>query len=281
MVGRSLERVQVRAARIAGILLGHDFDSVYRDLIKDWAQGSAPYRQCAALAMETAAEYPQLAPRVRNQVRAWSHSPNFRYQDSAARVYGTPVGAQDVTEALWELRELGSRQEMAVSSSVAFSMALLFLSGAVDPVADSLGRWITSGNDHLCRHAARTMLILGRYAVGPELRARPVLANLAMGAEARRTTLERLWGWALTDQDSTERAWELLRRWLLAGDQDEKLAEFLAMFVPQVCTDRLASRAGFHLARWKRRHPTAVCLRRVLGSFSVSDPDLRLRPALS
>lgn len=262
LVAGPLERIRVRAAQIAGILLSHDFDSVYRDLIRTWAGvKSAPYRQCAALALEMAAHDPRLVPRVRGQIRSWLSSPRWQFQDSAARAYGTLVGAQDVPDTLWALRELGTRPELALSSSVAFSMAWLHLTAAPGPVSDALDGWIASDNDHLTRHAIRTLLILSRYSAGPDRRDRPVLADAAMTDPDRADALVRLWRHALMGQYSSTRAWDQLRRWLLAGDADKELAAFLEALVPRICARPLSLRAGFYLGMWAGRHPDSGTVR--------------------
>ncbi|MFC5249232.1 hypothetical protein [Streptomyces nigrescens] len=263
LVAGPLERIRVRAAHIAGILLSHDFDSVYRDLIRHWARKSAAYRQSAALALEMAAHDPRMVGRVRAQIRSWLSSPRWEFQDSAARAYGTLVGAQDVPDTLWALRELGTRPELAFSSSVAFSMSWLYLAGAPGPTADALDRWITSDNDHLTKHAIRTLLILSRYGAGPDRRDRPVLADTAMTDQDRADALVRLWRHALMGQDSSTRAWDLLRRWLLAGDADKELAAFLEVLVPRICARPLSLRAGFYLAMWAGRHPDSRTIRQL------------------
>ncbi|MEW1750726.1 hypothetical protein [Streptomyces angustmyceticus] len=263
LVAGPLERIRVRAAQIAGILLSHDFDSVYRDLIRHWAGDSAAYRQSAALALEMAAHDPRLVHRVRGQIRSWLSSPRWQLQDSAARAYGTLVGAQDVPDTLWALRELGTRPELALSSSVAFSMSWLYLAGAPGPTADALDHWITSDNDHLHRHAIRTLLILSRYGAGPDRRDRPVLADTAMTDQERADALVRLWRHALMGKDSSTRAWDLLRRWLLAGDADKELAGFLEVLVPRICARPLSLRAGFYLGIWAGRHPDSRTIRQL------------------
>ncbi|MGY5130059.1 hypothetical protein [Streptomyces nigrescens] len=272
LVAGPLERIRVRAAHIAGILLSHDFDSVYRDLIRHWARKSAAYRQCAALALEMAAHDPRMVGRVRDRIRSWLSSPRWEFQDSAARAYGTLVGAQDVPDTLWALRELGTRPELAFSSSVAFSMSWLYLAGAPGPTADALDRWITSNNDHLTKHAIRTLLILSRYGAGPDRRDRPVLADTAMTDQDRADALVRLWRHALMGQDSSTRAWDLLRRWLLAGDADKELAAFLEVLVPRICARPLSPRAGFYLGMWAGRHPDSRTIRQLRDQPSKAGP---------
>ncbi|UKY47695.1 hypothetical protein [Streptomyces inhibens] len=272
LVARPLERIRVRAAQIAGILLSHDFDSVYRDLIRNWAGDSAAYRQSAALALEMAAHDPRLVQRVRGQIRSWLGSPRWQFQDSAARAYGTLVGAQDVPDTLWALRELGTRQELAFSSSVAFSMSWLYLAGSPGPTADALDRWITSENDHLAKHAIRTLLILSRYGAGPDRRDRPVLADAAMADPDRADALVRLWRRALMGQDSSTRAWDQLRRWLLAADADKELAAFLETLVPRICARPLTLRTGFYLGMWAGRHPDSGTVRQLRQQLANGGP---------
>ncbi|MGW8557560.1 hypothetical protein [Streptomyces tubercidicus] len=272
LVAGPLERIRVRAAHIAGILLSHDFDSVYRDLIRHWARKSAAFRQSAALALEMAAHDPRMVGRVRAQIRSWLSSPRWEFQDSAARAYGTLVGAQDVPDTLWALRELGTRPELAFSSSVAFSMSWLYLAGAPGPTADALDRWIASDNDHLAKHAIRTLLILSRYGAGPDRRDRPVLADTAMTDQDRADALVRLWRHALMGQDSSTRAWDLLRRWLLAGDADKELAAFLEALVPRICARPLSHRAGFYLGMWAGRHPDSRTIRRLRDRPATAGP---------
>ncbi|KIE23943.1 hypothetical protein LK08_27325 [Streptomyces sp. MUSC 125] len=268
LAGDQLERVRSRAAVIAGLLLRHDFDSVYRDLVRDWARSSSVRdRQNAALAMAAAmaADDPWLTERVNRQVADWATSPRRWLQDSAARAYGTPVGTRNVPATLQALQALGGRAALARYVSVAYAAAALFLTAdGADPIADALGRWICADNDHLPRHAVRTLLVLGPYAVGPELPSRPKLVDLAMGDPRRRQALVLLWQRALIDPAHSGQAWQLVRQWLLAADEDEDLAVFLDEFMEQVCVPRLVSRARFHLGRWARQHPKASCVARIL-----------------
>ncbi|MEV2217178.1 hypothetical protein AB0H86_38140 [Streptomyces sp. NPDC050997] len=266
-----LERVRARSAVIAGHLLRHDFDSVYRHLVKFWALGnSVADRRCAALAMAVAvaADDPWLTERVAKQLTDWAGSPNPQFQDSAARTYGTPVGTRDVPGTLHALQALGGRPALAPYASVAYSTAALFLTtGGAGPVAEALGRWIRSDNDNLPRHAVRSLLVLGPFAVGPELPSRPTLAQQAIADPGREETLLMLWQRALIDPAHSGQAWQLLRQWLLAADEDDELAEFLEKFVPRVFGPRLRTRAGFHLRRWARQHPEARTLHRLLRTL--------------
>ncbi|MEU1402401.1 hypothetical protein ABZ471_08550 [Streptomyces sp. NPDC005728] len=267
-----LERVRTRAAVIAGHLLRHDFDSVYRDLVKLWAVSKwMTDRRCAALAMAVAraADRPWLTERIEKQVADWARSPRTEFQDSAARAYGTPVGTGEVPGTLPALEALAGRPELVLYASVAYSTAALFFApGGAEPVAEALGRWVRSRNANLPRHAARALLVIGPFAVGPELPSRPRLAQQAMADAEREETLLLLWRRALIEPAHSGRAWQLLRQWLLAADEDEELARFLEKFVPRVCLPRLGNRAAFHLRRWARLQPDARCVAQLLLTLS-------------
>jgi hypothetical protein len=265
-----LERVGSRAAMIVGQLLRHDFDGVYRDVVKDWARSpSVRDRRYAATALSVAmaANDPQLTAQVGRQVRDWAGSPRPQLQDSAARVYGTQVGAQDVPGTLRALQDLAGRPALDPYASVAYSTATLFLAeGGAEPVGEALGRWIRSDDGHLPRHAVRTLLVLGPLAAGPELPSRPTLAHQAMEAVGREETLMLLWQRALIDPAHSGQAWQLLRDWLVAADDDEELTLFLEKFALRIWLpeDR---RALFHLRRWTRQLPDARLVARLLRAL--------------
>ncbi|MGY0021957.1 hypothetical protein ACVHNB_23730 [Streptomyces sp. YJ-C3] len=277
LLGRSdlgLERVRVRVAEIAGILLRHDFDGVYRQLIRPWANGeSAVYRQCAAVAMEAAFLDEGLKDRVAGQVRDWSNSPGLLLQDSAARTYGTQVGLSDVPAALRQLTSLGARPELAARNSVAFSTAWLYLNGEEDAVIAQLGAWLDASSDHLTRHAVRTTLTLSRFGSGPGRRGRPALAERALVDEQFLDLLAALLARALLSAETSTRAWDLIRQWLVAADDHEDLAALFETLALRIFSRALRSRALWHLHVWALRHTKSPTLRRIdLAVRTASGP---------
>lgn len=262
-----LERVGARAAVIVGQLLRHDFDGVYRDVVKDWARSpSVRDRRYAAMALSVAMadDDPRLTAQVARQVRDWSGSPRPQLQDSAARAYGTQVGTQDVPGTLRALQDLGGRPALDPYASVAYSTAALYLAeGGAAPVGEALGRWIRADDGHLPRHAVRTLLVLGPLAAGPELPSRPTLAHQVMEAPGSEETLLLLWQRALIDPAHSGQAWHLLRDWLVAADDDEELALFLEKFALRIWRPK-DRRALFHLRRWARQLPDARLIARLL-----------------
>ncbi|GGS07835.1 hypothetical protein GCM10010269_53590 [Streptomyces humidus] len=267
LLGRSdldLERVRVRVAEIAGILLRHDFDGVYRQLIRPWANGrSAVYRQCAAVAMEAAFLDEELRDRAAGQAGAWANSPRRLLQDTAARTYGTQIGLADVPAALRRLTALGSRPELAASSSVAFSTSWLFLHGATAPVIAQVRAWLDAPSDHLPRHAMRTMITLGRFSSGPGRQGRPALAEQALVDEKLPDLLADLWTRTMLSSETSTRAWDLMRQWLVAADGHEDLAALFETLAVRIFSGPLNRRALWHLRVWRMRHTTSPTLRRI------------------
>jgi len=274
LLGRSdldLERVRVRVAEIAGILLRHDFDGVYRQLIRPWANGqSAVYRQCAAVAMEAAFLDDELSDRAAGQVRDWAHSPRKLLQDTAARTYGTRIGLDDVPAALRQLTTLGSRPELAAGSSVAFSTAWLFLQGATAPVIKQVSAWLDAPSGHLPRHAIRTMITLGRFSSGPGRQGRPALAEQALLDETLPELLGDLWRRAMLSSETSDRAWDLMRQWLVAADGHEDLAALFEKLAVRVFSGPLNRRALWHLRVWRMRHSNSPTLARIEHAVSPS-----------
>ncbi|MFE9171067.1 hypothetical protein ACFYNZ_16325 [Streptomyces kebangsaanensis] len=269
--GPGRERVRVRVAQIVGLLMGHEFDFVYRERVGPWARSDSGVRRgCAALALEMAAAKGGAADRVASRVQDWARSPGVALQDSAARAYGTSIGLRDVPATLTELGRLGRKPELATSSSVAFSTAWLFLAGRVDEVTAELDHWATARDEYLPRHAVRTMLALGRYTVGVDRPGRPALAELALTSDKNAELLVTLMNHALTTRDTSTRAWNLLARWLpdADGEGNEDLAALYESLAPRIFTGPLRGRARFHLDRvWLPRHKDSATLRRVLGAL--------------
>ncbi|MFE4688732.1 hypothetical protein ACFRH6_01590 [Streptomyces sp. NPDC056749] len=269
--GPGRERVRVRSAQIVGLLMGHDFDFVYRERVAVWAKSESGFRrQCAALALEAAAVECGEADRVASRLQSWAGSPGRPLNDSAARAYGTAIGLRDVSATFTELGRLGRKPQLMNASSISHSTAWLFLEGCVDEVLVELNGWATSRNDHLPRHAVRTMLALGRYTTSPDRQGRPALAELALGNDKNAELLVMLWSRALISRETAARAWGVLGRWLPDADRagNEDLAELYESLAPRIFTGPLRERARFHLDRvWRPRHPGSTTLRRVLGAL--------------
>ncbi|MEV2197218.1 hypothetical protein AB0I02_40515 [Streptomyces phaeochromogenes] len=269
--GPGRERVRVRVAQLVGLLMGHEFDFVYRERVGPWARSDSGVRRvCAGLALEMAAAEGGAADRVVSRVQDWARSPGAALQDSAARAYGTSIGLRDVPATLTELGRLGRKPELVASNSVAFSTAWLFLAGRVDEVTAELDDWVTARDEYLPRHAVRTMLALGRFTVSVDRPGRPALAELALTNDKNAELFVALLNRALITRETSTRAWNLLGRWLpdADGEGNEDLAALYESLAPRIFTGPLKGRARFHLDRvWLPRHKDSATLRRVLGAL--------------
>ncbi|MBN1171500.1 MAG: hypothetical protein JXA67_04950 [Micromonosporaceae bacterium] len=270
LAGADRARVQVRAAQVAGVLATFDFETVYGTLIGRWARGNARYRQSAALAMDLAATEDRLAARIRRQVLDWRDSPNPFLQDTAAKVYGTRIGASMPEDAIRSLRKLAEAGELQGSSSMAMAMAMLYGSGSPELVLDELVRWAAEADDCLRQHAVLVLLALAKLA-GPKAKGPwpPVLPLVADHPE-RQGALVRLWRHALVGSRMAARSWEPLRRWMVAADAEPDQADLVVALAARMLANReervafdFRLRAGFHLGRWRQQYPDCAVIRRV------------------
>ncbi|MET8041891.1 hypothetical protein ABZU25_13650 [Micromonospora sp. NPDC005215] len=264
LAGNRSWQVRLRAAQIAGILAGFDFEQVYRSLIVVWARWQARYRRSAALAMDMAYVDGHLTRRVRQRVQDWTRSPDPLLQDTAARVYGMRLGEDDVPRALRELARMGRQPELTASSSVAAAMSELFLHGAAGQVMDELATWIASSNEHLPQHAVRSLVILAQQPSSMDRRGWLALPELAEHRRRWQRALVTLWRNALTNAETSRRAWNPMRKWLLAADHDDDLRALVEALAMEIFADPLDSRARFNLRLWRNRHPDAVLIAALL-----------------
>ncbi|MFC8298361.1 hypothetical protein [Micromonospora orduensis] len=264
LAGNPSWQVRLRAAQITGILAGFDFEQVYRSLILVWARWQARYRRSAALAMDMAFVDRNLSKRVRKRVHDWTRDSDPLLQDTAARVYGMRLGQDDVPVAIRELARMGRQPELAASSSVAAAMSTLFLLGSTDQVMDELASWITSSNEYLPQHAVRSLVILAQQPGSAERKGWPALPELAAHRRGWQQALVSLWRNALTNAETSRRAWNPMRQWLLDADTDKDLRVLVEAMAMQIFADPLDSRARFNLRIWRNRHPDAVLIAALL-----------------
>ncbi|SHM59459.1 hypothetical protein [Cryptosporangium aurantiacum] len=255
-------RVRVRAAQTAGLLARFDFDEVYGQLLRGWAEGPAFTRAAAADALDIAHRSGFLAARVRRQVRDWALSPKAQLQDSAARAYGSVTGVADPAEAIRALADLGTRRALADWSSIALAMVQLSDAGAPTQVLDALTEWIRSGEPTLRDHAVRAMLQLTRLAAGENSR-----SPLVRGLSDRRDTVIRLWRRALADERTSRRAWDQFRQWLRSAERRPEDAAGIEALAVDILDHPLDARARFWLTLWAERHPEASIYDRIRSAL--------------
>ncbi|GAB2972327.1 serine/threonine-protein kinase [Saccharothrix stipae] len=271
LAGHDRVAIQVRAAQVAGLLATFDFDEIYRKLIGVWARSSARYRESAALAFEIASFDERLLGRTRDRVEAWAASPSPRLQDSAVRAYGTRIGATIPNDAVRALRKLARKAELAETNAIGVALARLFAADAAEQVLDALGEWIASDVEYVRRHAVRALLLLARFSLSSANAQVPALPGVVAEREQWQDSLVELWRGALVGTETSHRAWESLRRWLVAAESDEALAvvEPLAL---RVFARPLDVRAAFHLDLWSSRTSDSTVLQRLRKAVGRGRP---------
>ncbi len=260
LAGHERAVVQVRAAQVAGFLATFGFDEIYRALIGTWARGNARYRESAALALEVAAGDERLLTRIRDRIEDWSNSPNTRLRDTAARAYGTRIGAMVPHDAIKALYAFAKKSDLADSKAIAAALARLYIAGASEQVLNELCEWIGSEVKYVRRHAVRTLLLLARLSTQRSATDIPRLAS--MTDSSRLGSLVSLWRGALLHRETGARAWDSLQLWLLNADSDDELAT-VEPLARRVLTGSLAGRALFYLRLWAARYPEAIVLQRL------------------
>ncbi|GAA1020735.1 hypothetical protein Aple_055270 [Acrocarpospora pleiomorpha] len=261
LLGHSGFRIQIRAAQIAGLLATFDFDHVYATLLRVWARGNVAHRSAAAFALEIAHSDDRLASRVKSQVLSWAHSPDWRLKDSAARAYGTAIGAENVDAAIGALEGLGWGTALVGRNSIAYSLAALF-EIAPHRVAEKVADWAHSDSESLADHAVRTLLLIARFQGGePGTEDWPTLLALTSDGKPRER-LAGLWRRALGSR-LARRAWECLRLWLHCADRDKHLADVLEPVVLAAMAGPLNRPALFYMRVWSSQHGTAEFIPRI------------------
>lgn len=149
--GHPLNDVRVSAGAAAGLLAQRAWEHVYQTIILPWARSEdMDERDAAAVAMQTAADHPEFASRVKDRLRAWADTDpdaDVQLQATAARAYGAEYGAQRKDEALEILGALALVQEVDVIIAVARSLSELIATRSDDLTERVLGLlvdWVRS-----------------------------------------------------------------------------------------------------------------------------------------
>jgi hypothetical protein len=262
LVNDRRQSIVLRAAMTAGFLATNDFSYVYQNLIKPWAVSSVGRRQAAAWALEFAAHNHKLTTRVLRQVWDWALSPNPLMNDTAALAYATDLGTISAGDTLAGLQAVAMDVRLMKRPSVAYAISELYRSGRRALVLDALALWAAVGGQ-LQVHAARSIVFLSHHNADDDVW--PSLLDLAVQDEEVWRQLVVLWRTALTEALTGRRAWDGFLDWLLRADQDDELSDAVERFAIELLTgDSVGPRASFHLARWRRDHPDASLVGRLL-----------------
>lgn len=246
--------IQVRAAQSVGWLAVHDFDSICRRIIRQWAGSRLPSQHMAAAwALEFAATSGGLAPRVRVLLAEWCRSANLAHQATAVLAYGTTIGVRDPAEALRNLRSPARSGNATMTAVVSRSVIDLFTGGAEHEVLNALQEWDADNDDRIRVAAAGALVELAYEA---DETGTPALLKLFAGADPAAKSLTELWRAALQNQLVRADAWEALRKWFVWADKDPTLHVPLAHLLTAIerVDPTLRTRVAWYLRFWQH-HP--------------------------
>jgi hypothetical protein len=258
--------VRARAAVAVGKLATFDFEKVMAELIRPWGMSAGGVRrQAAAWALEFAVGDPRFEGRIHARVAEWARGPNSELHDSAARVWGTSLGASDPVAAMKELRLIAADPTQRPYRSIGKAVAGIFSAKSAAEVLDLLGEWLAEGSPHVVSHAAWALVFLAREPGASPQDRWPLLLRHCPPDEAGHRLPARLWTTALTDAATAFPAWELLRQWIeLACEGGDGLADAVSALAVETLADpRLTRRADWHLRLWHMREPNLALFGRL------------------
>ncbi|HEX6469314.1 MAG TPA: hypothetical protein VF069_09480 [Streptosporangiaceae bacterium] len=102
--------IRMKAARAVGRLAAHDLDYIDRSCFTPWSRDWSPaLRQATAWAIEQVVwDRPQALGRMLERAVGWAKSDDLPEQSTAARLFGTLLGARDPARAMRGLRRIAA-----------------------------------------------------------------------------------------------------------------------------------------------------------------------------
>jgi hypothetical protein len=264
--------VRARAAAAIGELSKYNFGYVRRKVLIPWANHRDDRcRAAAALALGIPVWEGDLAPQVLGLLNHWATlRNNWRLCWTAAVAYGGFVGLRFPDIALGGLRTVARAEDLRLFKVLGQSIANLFEAGrfASDyylKVLDALDAWSAETKDGLV-HLSSLLIFLelalkAKVEAEPEGGTWPTLLWLAREDEIYQNKLTNLWRRALNTKPVRKRALDVLQRWLLKIDDDERLYSTLEEIIIVLATEGLKrekNRLCFYLDRWAS-HPREEC----------------------
>jgi hypothetical protein len=245
--------VQIKTAHAVGKLATFDFDTVRERFLSRWSNSrKAGDHRLAALALEAAAQEPEMTFRVRDHLRSLAASDRYGPQAVAIQAYGSSVGADAIGEALQVLRRISAMLNMPRNRAAARSIAYLYSAETAPAIVRELALWVEAGSPGGRHTAALAFIRLVVLETG--VSDRPALTELGMSDE-----LVLLWLNALTVRIVTAGAgrprlavpdaWGVLGRW--ASRYDEQRA--VRTVIDRVLRGADARSVLLSLSLWRRR----------------------------
>jgi hypothetical protein len=214
--------VRLKAALAVGRLATHDYDYIERRCFLHWSHtGMVVLHQATAWALEAVlCKHPQRKDQVLARAARWAKSKDLREQSTAARLYGTLLGAREPIKAMHGLRRIASHSAIKLGPTLRFSVVEIFALGARTEVVEQLLDWTDSPFPAVRQLAARCLAELAQLHApeGPPL--------LALYDEAPGPVIE-LWRRVLMSPVCGPEPWKALRAWGKNGVDFTSLRERL------------------------------------------------------
>ncbi|WP_370962221.1 hypothetical protein [Amycolatopsis sp. cg9] len=270
--------VWVRAAQATGYLCGLDFIYGFGTMIAPGAlaapgkPSSVRRRMAAAIALDQAAQDEDLRPAIRARLRRWCRTGSYAARWTTASAHGFTLGRRYATEALNELRILGTPAERPPTTGpddalvvvAGFSIAKLLAFGEIRPVLDCLGRWIRNERTSLRRLALSAIdqltdlygfeldyLAISVTGERPELPAAaekwPLLLTLQWQQPELTEPIADLLRQSLRARAGGFTAKKLIGKWIRVAERDDECLETLARFLPYAIETESDERRLNHL----------------------------------
>ncbi|MFD1151562.1 hypothetical protein [Saccharothrix hoggarensis] len=261
--GHPDQTVRIRAATAVGVLTAIAYDHMRHEVLARWARSRDPeHREAAAIALVGPAEDygPALAGAVRNLVAEWAQG-SAELKATAARAYGANTGLVPLDVALGALEKLSGEDDFDVVEAVCLSLTDLVAArdgAAAGPVLGLIRVWSASRQDlrpvvaHLAFMFVAADLVVERpSARGPVTW--PTLLWLAYCDRELHRVLAGLWGWSLNSAEFSELALTVLDEWAAMVERDESARQAFVGLVTSACVhSRVPARLRRHVPRWTK-----------------------------
>ncbi|MDI6104629.1 hypothetical protein QLQ12_39165 [Actinoplanes sp. NEAU-A12] len=199
LANHPVDAVRVRAAAAIGLISTTAFDYISKTVLRPWAgDDKENKREMAAFALRAAGRSPQLRQQALALVDEWVTGRSWQRHATAARVYGSALGATLPKRAFHELDRLSVTEDADVAFAIGYSLAELIDADHRHalPATSMAVRWMGSGHQGQSATGQIAFLTLAADLVGISdggQGAWPLLLRLASRDFALKHSLSEAW----------------------------------------------------------------------------------------
>jgi hypothetical protein len=256
-----LQQARVKAAHAAGVLASLDFDAIMREFVFRWSKSRfIRNNRLAAVVLEKAVGYPDVAPRVHNCLRQLADGSPTQ-QLTAIHALGSRIGLQAPEMALRVLRRTTFSRYPEIGKAGAGAIGKLYSASTAESILRELSIWVD--NDTAIGRQMAALAFLQIAMVEESDSERPALSRLEL-SNISEVNLVALWRNALllrvTDHQkrysrlAVPDSWAALRRWIGCYDGSGASRDFINGIMQSSRDNRpLRDALLVHLWHWRRR----------------------------